>query len=255
MRMESPPRLCHAGTMVNLATAADKCLGPRTSMWLRAQKNRRRLFGLHAPASLLQSFVMQGRPAVDVGAAAGLYTYFMAARASWVHAFEPNPAQYRRLAASAPTNVTTYDVALSDRESVSALHIRESALGEASLRAPTREAATSSVQVTTRPLDAYQLAEVGFVKIDVEGHEEAVLLGAAETIRTFRPNVFIELEERHNPGTVGRVIRWFDDIGYQNANFLYKGSLRPVESLHKERDAVDPSSSRYVNNFLFCAQT
>jgi FkbM family methyltransferase len=39
------------------------------------------------------------------------------------------------------------------------------------------------IAVPTRRLDDYELDAVGFIKIDVEGHELAVLRGGTETIR------------------------------------------------------------------------
>ncbi|MFT4604024.1 MAG: hypothetical protein ACI9W4_000743 [Rhodothermales bacterium] len=62
------------------------------------------------------------------------------------------------------------------------------------------------VTVPRRTLDSFGLADVSFIKIDVEGHEHCVLVGALETIRRERPIVFVEAEERHRPGTVAAVL-------------------------------------------------
>ena len=53
-----------------------------------------------------------------------------------------------------------------------------------------------TVKVPMRTLDSYQLSNVGFIKIDVEGHEEAVLHGSSETLRREMPNLMIEIEDR-----------------------------------------------------------
>jgi FkbM family methyltransferase len=60
-----------------------------------------------------------------------------------------------------------------------------------------------TVVVPMNTLDSFNFANVGFVKIDVEGHEEAVLHGGLKTIRSEMPNLMIEIEERHAPGSPG----------------------------------------------------
>src|SRR6266568_3035020 len=50
--------------------------------------------------------------------------------------------------------------------------------------------------VEVRTLDSFEFSDVAMIKIDVEGHEEAVVAGAEETIRRCRPSLLIESEER-----------------------------------------------------------
>jgi FkbM family methyltransferase len=52
--------------------------------------------------------------------------------------------------------------------------------------------ATTEMPVHMQTLDSLGLVDVGFLKIDVEGHELAVLRGANETIAKNRPVVFME---------------------------------------------------------------
>ena len=58
---------------------------------------------------------------------------------------------------------------------------------------------TSPVTVRTMTIDAY--VETGpvptFIKIDVEGHEPAVLQGARKTIETYSPTIIFEMWESH----------------------------------------------------------
>jgi hypothetical protein len=50
--------------------------------------------------------------------------------------------------------------------------------------------------------------ENALLEIDVEGHEKAVLLGAAQTIRTQHPTIFIEIWD-HNKSKVVSIIEGF----------------------------------------------
>jgi FkbM family methyltransferase len=54
------------------------------------------------------------------------------------------------------------------------------------------------------------IADVSFIKADVEGFEPHVLLGAAETIERSRPSMLLEIEDRHL-GRYGRDANQFAD--------------------------------------------
>jgi FkbM family methyltransferase len=41
-------------------------------------------------------------------------------------------------------------------------------------------------------LDSFNIQDVGFIKIDVEGYEYEVIQGAEQTIKTFRPVIIVE---------------------------------------------------------------
>ncbi|MFB9312319.1 FkbM family methyltransferase [Nocardioides plantarum] len=239
--------------MTPIRERVQDAIPPRIAMRLRAEKNRRALFGLHAPARVLVDMVPQGCVAVDAGANAGLYAYWIARNAATVHAFEPQPRVFDRLRASAPGNVTCHNVALSDARGTAQLHIPATGNGEASLHELGRE--TEVVDVPTRTLDSFNLNGVGFLKIDVEGHEEALLRGAMQTIRDSRPAVFIEIEERHNPGGIARIADLFASLDYSDALYMAEGQFRPLSSFDPDRHQtpIPTDSPRYANNFLFRA--
>jgi Methyltransferase FkbM domain len=66
------------------------------------------------------------------------------------------------------------------------------------------------VAVTT--LDALGLAKCRMIKIDVEGMERDVILGAAETIRRTSPYLYVENDRR--PKTDG-LVRTVAELGYE----------------------------------------
>ncbi len=63
----------------------------------------------------IDSFVPSGRAAVDVGVWWGPWSWWLARRASEVHAFEPNKVIFDGLSRTLPDNVHLYNLALSDR--------------------------------------------------------------------------------------------------------------------------------------------
>jgi FkbM family methyltransferase len=113
------------------------------------------------------------------------------------------------------------------------------------------------VDVTTLD-DFFALQDRGpdFLKIDVEGHELAVLEGAQDTLHTHRPEILIECEARHRAdGDVRPVFDLLHSHGYCGSFFL-NGHRRPLAEFdvdkHQRIDVSATATPRgYVNNFAF----
>ncbi len=157
--------------------------------------------------------------------------------------------------------VRVYGVALSDQDGQVEIRVPAGNPSWATIdpRNTLELASSASIEVITVPtrrLDGYGFAGVGFIKIDVEGHEEMVLRGAVETLRENRPALLVEVEERHNPGCVGRVTAFLADLGYDGF-FLDDGRMCPIRDFDASRDqilgnvGVQGKSGRYINNFFF----
>jgi len=154
-------------------------------------------------------------------------------------------------------------VALSDAVGETALHIPIRHGRDVFTRCSLQQDANPgfrlrTVTVPTTTIDELRLHEIGVVKIDVEGHESAVLDGATATLQTMRPTCIVECEERHNAGGVARTISFFDSLNYRGY-FLHRGKLRDVgdfdtANLQRSEDAKSVGGKRspdYVNNFIF----
>lgn len=226
----------------------------------------RRLFGLHAPADLITGLVAPGRNAVDVGANRGIYTYWMGKRATRVDAFEPQPALAQYIRRARLRNVTVHEIAISDQAGIATLLIPgDDGLARLASADPSDAVSTriesepglqAELGVRTGTLDSFDLADVGFLKIDVEGHELAVLRGAHDTITASRPIVFIESEARHAPGAPANVIElMLDGYGYARAAFVCRWELVDIERFDVQRNQIGllPNfmSPAYVSNFVF----
>ncbi|MEX2649708.1 MAG: FkbM family methyltransferase [Alphaproteobacteria bacterium] len=191
--------------------------------------------------------------ALDVGSNIGLYTRAMVGHAGAVHAFDPNQPLADLIARRFP-KAKSYNVALSDRCGTSILRFPEGSFSVATIERanplPTNGRKLVEMTVQVRTLDSYAFHNVGFVKIDVEGHEEAVLRGAAETIRLSSPHLLIEIEERHNRGGVARVREWLGAFGY-SGYFLNDKELTPINQFDPHIHQRWGGKAPYVNNFLF----
>lgn len=221
----------------------------RLAAWsFAARREQRMLF--------LDELVDPARPAVDVGAWWGPWTFWLARRCPEVWSFEPNPQLAAVLRTAARSNVRVEPVALSDTDGVTTLFVppRLGDDAQATVEGQHRLATAVPVDVSTRTLDSYGLDDVGFVKIDVEAHEPAMLRGSIETLRRHRPVVLIEIEQRFHAEPIGDIFEVFADLGYSGW-VRREREWQPIESFSVDDDQRayenTPKSTRYLNNFVF----
>jgi len=193
--------------------------------------------------------------AVDVGGNAGVWSLQMARFAGKVHCFEPNPVCIRALERVLPRRVTLHRVALSDKSGAAVLRFDPDNTGVGTIEVQNALAANAgitsieAVTVPTARLDEFAFRNVALIKIDVEGHEEAVLAGAEETLARERPAVICEIEQRHNPGGLERIRAFFAERGYR-AGALDRGRLRDLGAI--EADGNSPLAvAGGIYNFVF----
>lgn len=120
--------------------------------------------------------------AVDVGANIGNHSLWLAKMCGLsVHAFEPvwSDELSRNLALNPDANVTAYPCALGDA------HVAAKHVGKGRLK-------IGSGNVRVERFDDYAFEDVALIKIDVEGMETHVLLGALATLREQGPDVYAE---------------------------------------------------------------
>jgi FkbM family methyltransferase len=141
----------------------------------------------------------QGAVVFDVGAHTGLYSMFLAGRRPdlIIHAFEPNPVTYAKLAANAEGCFATHPFALGDKDGEAMLHDSKPGGGSecASLIGDVKDESYAQekqqkISVEVKRLD--RVAEdvgctrIDFLKIDAEGYDLMVLRGASHSIASDR---------------------------------------------------------------------
>ena len=186
---------------------------------------------------------------IDIGAAQGVYVIHLLACSRHVEAFEPRPAAVAELTEMfSSAGVVVHSVALSDHEENGTMVVCTTDLGRSTLEKENPiEGVREEIQIRT--LDSFDFKNVGFIKIDVEGHELAVLNGAKATIERERPNFLIEIEERHKPGSTKSVPELLGGMGYSGW-YLLDNAWKPHSTFNAnqhKRLGVDP----YINNFVF----
>lgn len=205
--------------IARLAGAAEQFLPPSVTTALVARSAWR---GGEPDLRRLPEWIRPGATALDAGANRGVWAWHMRRLGGRVHAFEPNPELAARLRRAMP-DVTVHAVALSDVRGETELRLPVVAgvvyEGWATVECDNRFAALPAegerrVRVPLCRLDDLGFAEVAFVKIDVEGHELAVLRGAEVTLRRCRPVILFEADDRHRPGTVAACREFLAGLGY-----------------------------------------
>ena len=205
----------------------------------------------------LDDFVPRGRGAVDVGVWWGPWTWWLARRVPKVDSFEANLDLVARLEPVLPANVTIHPVALSDHDGEADFWVPPGGAGtegRGSLEGP-GTSGDGWIQRAATParLDDFELGDVGFLKIDVEGHELPVLRGATKLIDSQRPNVLVEIELRPDrPAPIDEIIELFADHSYKG-EFLHRGAWHPIGELDRpstEAIAAEVARHGYVSNLI-----
>jgi FkbM family methyltransferase len=154
----------------------------------------------------VENFVSSDKDVIDIGAHIGWYTVALAKKANHVFSFECSPKSFNYLCANIALNnldykVTKFNYALSNETGVTPYYIRDPNDGGGngiSKFEYDNVKNTPHINVPKNTLDSYNLTNIGFIKIDVEGHEKEVLEGSIETIkRNNYPKILFESWDEH----------------------------------------------------------
>lgn len=184
---------------------------------------RASFFGGEPDLRLHSKMVDPKRAAIDIGAADGVYSWHLSRISHRCIAFEAHPLKAEQIRRRLP-QIEFHQCALSSTCGSAVLRVpvdgraltglgsieSENSLGECEK--------IEEISVLTRTLDSFGLRDVGFIKIDVEGHELEVLKGARNTLLRERPVLLLEIEERHRRDAVASVESFLSACGYSGRN-------------------------------------
>ncbi|MEC5126228.1 FkbM family methyltransferase [Verrucomicrobiales bacterium BCK34] len=193
--------------------------------------------------AVIKELVSPGQSVLDVGANFGLYTKFLSEAAGpegHVYAFEPTFDMFRVLRNNVESlqflNTNAFQMACSGNVAELDFYIPKRPDGtlnyyEASLEKDTIEGAFEVCRVPATSLDrfcaAHVIGKVDFIKIDVEGHEIAVLEGAEEILTRDRPKIFIEINESLTDGNHGTKVRHIIERHNYSIHVFDNGRITP----------------------------
>lgn len=206
--------------------------------------------------SCLDILCKNDKISLDIGSLWGGYAIEMRKFSSKVYCFEPNIKNVEFLFATFKNDkkIEIKNLAVSDQSGVLQFRVPIKSPGNATIEPQNRlegfnDIATYDVKVIA--IDDLQMKNIGFVKIDIEGHELSALKGMGKTLMDQKPNLLVEIENRHYDGAIVKVWQYLERIGYDlfflNDHMIYQiTDFKP----EKYQNAVNRNTPAYVNNFI-----
>jgi len=128
---------------------------------------------------------------LDIGANMGVMGQALESAGHTVISFEPQPYVYNVLCKN--VRGVCYNVGLGDEPGVAKMpRILSGSRANYGGQGIGMRSDLGTIDIRVETLDSYNFGNVSFMKIDVEGYEEKVLRGGAETITRCRPIMYIE---------------------------------------------------------------
>jgi FkbM family methyltransferase len=161
------------------------------------------------------AFCKQRRTSIDIGAHIGIMTYNMSKEFRHVHSFEIFSETYALLEHNIEThsvkNCTLYNCGIGMKEESVAVNFRPRKSFS------THVAPGTEGNCKVRSLDSYGFTDVDFIKIDAEGYEPLIALGAMKTITRCLPVILFE--RKNHPTRYGykrdSIIEILEPLGYR----------------------------------------
>jgi FkbM family methyltransferase len=178
---------------------------------------------------------------LDVGANIGTHSVFFShlAKNGKVFAFEPSRSTYRLLLQNVIgiPNIIPLNIGLSDRTmEIDFYECKDNALSGLKHTKRSRISAISKILVVTADtfVKLFSIPTVDFVKIDVEGLEQAVLDGMNGVLMKYHPVIFCEIYKGVNSNAAPLdTIQNLISLGYKSF-VLDQFGLQPFSGIHDD---------------------
>jgi len=213
------------------------------------------IYNLHSTSYMLGQtgkYIDPFKNVLDIGAAVGMYTTYWAQKAARVHSYEAVPAVFKQLEKVRERfeNVSVYNLAVGAEPGETTFYVDDKRLSNSGF---TDLVGGHPIEVEVTTIDEQNISDVGFIKVDVEGHELAVLNGGLKTIERDRPVCMVEVYPKFNQGPVSDTFDFFVERDY---NMYYNVRGVGLQELNGTTDGVNISSDeamiqQHDGDFLF----
>lgn len=208
---------------------------------------------------LLNQLIKPGFIVLDVGANIGTHTLQFAKSVQpngFVYAFEPQRIAFEFLCANIILNnylnifPMMAGVSDTDGEIIVPILNPDSLANSGSINIENK---SSGDPVRLLTIDSLKLNRCNLIKIDVEGMERKVLLGAKETINKFRPLLFVENNTPENSEDLIRLLFdlkyncWWVFTAYLNRRDIHGNEFKPGEGFKPDFNMLCIPSEININ--------
>ena len=208
----------------------------------------------------VSNLLKEKRRFLDIGANMGIYSFYFKKSFKNIDAFEPLKEISYRLEYFQNESLKVHNCALSNIRNECQIYIPYLSgipiHSYASLEKRDGDCKVRTVKVDK--LDNFNFDDVDLIKIDVEGHEEYVIEGARNLIKTNMPTLIVEIEQKHLKKQIEEVFQSILKLNYSGF-FLENGKLTPLNKfnsdLHQKLHINNVGSKKYINNFIFLPNT
>ena len=151
-------------------------------------------------------YVKRWRNCIDIGSNVGMWTRELAQKFEQVYCFEPNPNFIECFNKNiTENNVELFEFGLSNKEHTASQEFNSTQM------------TNTPGDVQCRTLDSFNLNNIDFIKIDVDGFEDKVLEGAVNTITRNNPVINVEMKELKRPLTYNKIKKILYGLNYKKA--------------------------------------
>ena len=232
--------------------------------------------------NILNDLCDQNKLSIDIGVFRGAYSYRLSELSKKVYGFEPNPILFKTLKKNLckiKKNIEIFNIALSNQKSICILKIpirddyiysfrNNGSYSKSKIPFYKKsyfrlnfedyyEAGLATIDnnnnLNFRKYDRFNVLknkldnisikdEVGFIKVDVEGHELECLKGAEKILKTYKPNLLIEINKVHNKN-YNQIFKFLQNLDY--SCFYYDNKKLIEISNYDENPRED------YKNFIF----
>ena len=203
--------------------------------------------------NILNDLCDQNRSSIDIGVFRGAYSYRLSELSKKVYGFEPNPIMFKTLKKNLckiKKNIEIFNLALSNQKGSCILKIpirddyiysfrNDGSYSKSKIPFYKKsylkfnfedyyEAGLATIDINNnlnlRKYDEFNVLknkldnilirdEIGFIKVDVEGHELECLKGAEKILKTYKPNLLIEINKVHNKN-YNQIFKFLKNLHY-----------------------------------------
>lgn len=167
-----------------------------------------------------KKFSDKNKVCLDIGANIGCHSVILSNYFSKVYAFEPQKDVFKLLKKNILVNdcqnVVINDFGLSDKESTAKMRCfdENKPVNIGSIGITDDENGCETIQIKT--LDTLNIQDIGFIKIDIEGHEYNAFIGGLNTIKKNKPVIIFE---EHNKKS--KVFNLIESLNYKIEKISY----------------------------------